>query len=95
MTDTQVKRNERDMNPDVMGVLNEFDIKHPEDPAKVCLELVHDRCGAVVCDVEDGDTLSLLAGVADSHHCQEASGVTSASDLPYSLADLRAHLSEQ
>ncbi|MGI6797986.1 hypothetical protein [Gordonia sihwensis] len=42
-------------------------IQASADPAKIDLELVCDRCGAVICDIESGDTLAALASSAGQH----------------------------
>lgn len=34
------------------------------------LVLTHGACNGVLCDVEDGDTLAVLAAVCDSHVCE-------------------------
>lgn len=46
------------------------------DPAKQVLELVHEPCGAVLCDVEPGDELQVLVAVAIGHAPDCESGST-------------------
>lgn len=46
-----------------------------DDPAKRDLELTCTMCGAVLCDIEHGDTLSVLMSMgrehmASAHHAQ-------------------------
>lgn len=45
--------------------------KASRDPVKVDLELCCTGCGAHLCDIEAGDTLQVLADVADDHICSE------------------------
>lgn len=52
------------MNTDI---LLEFTARQSDDNVKRDLELTCDECGEIVCDVEAGDSLSVLADVADSH----------------------------
>lgn len=47
--------------------LDGFSATASDDPAKADLELVCERCLAVLCDVEPGDTLGTLARVAANH----------------------------
>ncbi len=49
--------------------LTEFAARASGDPAKQNLELVHNPCGARLCDIEAGDELEVLADVAQSHVC--------------------------
>lgn len=51
---------------DIDPLMN-FITRASDDAVKRDLELTCCTCGTVVCDVEDGDTLSVLADVADSH----------------------------
>jgi hypothetical protein len=44
-----------------------FTTEQSDDLVKRDLELTCSRCGFVVCDVQDGDLLSILANVADDH----------------------------
>ena len=52
------------MNTDI---LLEFSARASDDIVKRDLELTCDRCGDVVCDIETGDSLGVLANVADEH----------------------------
>ena len=51
------------------GLLAQFENRASGDPAKRDLELTHVPCGRAVCDVEDGDTLEVLASAAAGHAC--------------------------
>lgn len=52
-----------------MSRMAEFTCTASDDAVKVDLELVHNRCGERLCDVEHGDPLSVLIGVAEDHVC--------------------------
>jgi hypothetical protein len=47
--------------------LEQFTIVAPAGEAKPGQELACDQCGEVVCDVEPGDSLAVLANTADAH----------------------------
>lgn len=49
------------------AVLADFEAVRSDDAVKTDLELTCLRCGAHVCDVENGDTLDVLARVAADH----------------------------
>lgn len=50
-------------------LLAQFENRSPTDIAKIDDELVHTLCGEVLCDVEDGDSLTTLVDVALHHTC--------------------------
>lgn len=52
------------------ATLDNTTVTAPSDPVKDVHELVHDGCGAVLCDVEPGDTLSVLISTAATHTCR-------------------------
>lgn len=56
------------------AVLEAFVTLASDDPTKTDLELTHAACGEVVCDVEDGDNLFVLAQTAAEHikECKES-----------------------
>lgn len=54
---------------DATARLAAFTARQPADAVKRDLELTCDPCGAAVCDIEDDDTLSVLAQAALSHQC--------------------------
>jgi hypothetical protein len=71
-TYADVKEGERlDRDPvtivDVLKRLDQFEAKVSTDEVKRDLELTCLRCGHIVCDVEGGDTLDVLARVALAH----------------------------
>lgn len=49
--------------------LERFTARQSDDYVKRELELTCDGCGDVVCDVEDGDTLAVLARTVSDHVC--------------------------
>ena len=49
--------------------LHQFEVKHSDDGAKHDMELHCTRCGEHLCDVEHGDTLDILVGMARDHAC--------------------------
>jgi hypothetical protein len=49
--------------------LGQFEALDSGDPAKDDLELVHTVCGLRLCDVQDGDELAVLIGMAADHDC--------------------------
>jgi hypothetical protein len=49
--------------------LQRFEALQSTDEVKTDLELTCTECGEVVCDVEAGDNLKVLADVADEHVC--------------------------
>ena len=51
--------------------LYRFECKQSDDEVKTDLEVTCTDCGAVICDVEAGDTLDVLARTADAHECEE------------------------
>lgn len=53
--------------PPPLEPFEDFEIRGSDDPAKIDLELICPRCDGVVCDVEDRDTLGLLARCAADH----------------------------
>lgn len=57
--------------------LSMFSTEQSDDMVKRDLELTCVRCGKVVCDVEPGDLLSVLADVADEHWNETHPGETS------------------
>ncbi len=52
---------------EVMRELENFVATASDDPLKRDLELVCTKCKEVVCDIEDGDGLHILVGVAQDH----------------------------
>lgn len=46
--------------------LSQFEIQQPG----YWMELVHTECGEKLCNVDDGDTLEVLAAVAQDHICE-------------------------
>lgn len=50
-------------------LLSGFTLKASDDPVKVDLELICERCDSRLCDAESGDTLDVLVDVAVSHSC--------------------------
>jgi hypothetical protein len=42
--------------------------RHPGDAAKYDMELVCTECEEVLCDIEDGDTFTVLVGMAQDHN---------------------------
>lgn len=48
-------------------VLEKFTALESDDMVKRDLELTCNECGTVVCDIEHGDLLSMLANTADQH----------------------------
>lgn len=58
----------------LFAALNWAHVKNPTDPNKIDQELVCQRCGAVICDAEDDDSLAVLGGTAYDHfakYCPE------------------------
>lgn len=53
-----------------MSTLEQFYARQSDDAVKVDLELTCDRCGFIVCDIEHGDTLAVLAATARDHNCE-------------------------
>lgn len=51
-----------------------FEVRASDDIVKADRELACTYCDAVLCDVEPGDTLRVLASVAEDHltHCPAA-----------------------
>ena len=47
-----------------------FIIQRSDDPAKRDMELMCPWCKERVCDVEDGDELGVLIGVAEDHEAE-------------------------
>lgn len=58
----------------VADVLSPFEARTSTDPVKTDLELTCLNCGAVVCDVEHGDTLDVLVRTAADHRCNPKEG---------------------
>lgn len=58
------------------GLLAQFENRSPADTAKIDDELVHTLCGEVLCDVEDGDSLTTLVDVALNHTCPDTISIT-------------------
>lgn len=58
---------------DVDLISDQIALRTSEDPAKIDLEM-HCRCGEWLCDIEAGDSLSVLLRTAEEHlrHCPEA-----------------------
>jgi len=52
---------------ELIEVLGGFVVRHPGDDIADYLLLVHEPCGGVVCQVEPGDLLSVLAMTAQAH----------------------------
>lgn len=52
-----------------MDTLDFFVAKVSDDEVKTDLELCCDRCGAVICDIEHGDTLRVLVSMTQDHAC--------------------------
>ena len=42
-----------------------------DDSVKRELELTCDECGEYLCDVEDGDSIEILSGIATEHQCED------------------------
>jgi hypothetical protein len=61
------------MGAEIYGhdVLARFTAEQSDDEVKRDLELTCEACGAVVCDIEAGDSLSSLAGCANDHECDD------------------------
>jgi hypothetical protein len=55
--------------------LQRFDACQSDDDLKTDLELTCSECGEVVCDIEPGDNLKVLAEVADAHVCSADAGL--------------------
>ena len=53
------------------GVPADFVALASHDTAKIDLELVCAWCGGHVCDIESGDDLAILVGVARDHRATE------------------------
>lgn len=49
--------------------LDRFVVRQSNDPVKADPELTCDACGEHLCDVEPGDTLSVLVLTAHGHDC--------------------------
>lgn len=49
------------------AVLEQFTARQSDDIVKRDLELIHEPCGALVCDIEPGDNLSVLVATALEH----------------------------
>jgi hypothetical protein len=49
------------------AVLDQFTARQADDDVKTDLELVHDPCGTIVCDIQAGDTLAVLVRTALNH----------------------------
>lgn len=49
--------------------LGQYTTRYADDAAKIDLELVHEPCGTVVCDVESRDDLAALVRTAQAHAC--------------------------
>jgi len=49
--------------------LHRFEARASDDVVKTDLELICTECDTVVCDIEHGDNLKVLASVADDHVC--------------------------
>ena len=54
---------------DIDRRLSEFSPRQSDDDVKRDLELIHDPCGAHVCDVEPDDLMDVLARVCLEHVC--------------------------
>jgi len=52
--------------------LQRFEALQSTDQVKTDLELTCTECGEVVCDIEAGDNLKVLAEVANDHECEDA-----------------------
>lgn len=50
-----------------VGLLEHVVAKHSDDAAKHDMELVCTQCDEVLCDIEDGDTLTVLVSMATDH----------------------------
>lgn len=50
--------------------LGDFQCLVSDDPVKQELELTCTKCYEVLCDVEDGDSLEVLASMASDHRCK-------------------------
>ncbi len=55
----------------VHDALSRFEARVSDDTVKRDPELVCSRCDEVLCDIEHGDTLDVLVGVATDHRCGE------------------------
>ena len=53
--------------------LHRFEARQSDDDLKIDLELTCVDCATVVCDIEQGDTLAVLARTADGHVCPDDS----------------------
>jgi hypothetical protein len=51
--------------------LQRFEALQSDDDVKTDLELTCTDCGEVLCDIEAGDNLKVLAEIADEHVCSE------------------------
>jgi hypothetical protein len=51
--------------------LHRFECRQSDDDVKTDLELTCVDCDAVVCDVEAGDSMDVLARMADEHVCSD------------------------
>lgn len=47
-----------------------YRIAMPADPAKLDLELIHDGCGQLVCDIHHDDEIAVLMRTADAHDAE-------------------------
>ena len=59
------------MNSYPVVLLEGVTVKVSDDAAQLDPDLVCDSCGQVLCSIEHGDTLSVLADVAVGHKCGE------------------------
>jgi hypothetical protein len=51
------------------ALLEEFKTLASDDQVKTDLELIHLPCGEHLCDVQDGDTMTVLLAVVAAHVC--------------------------
>jgi hypothetical protein len=56
---------------DETGIFEGFEARASDDPVKTDLELTHAACGTVLCDIELGDSMSVLAGMMTEHTCPD------------------------
>lgn len=58
------------LDPITLDALDGFEARQSSDIAKTDLELTCSACGEHLCDIEHGDTLSVLARTAADHECE-------------------------
>lgn len=48
-----------------------FEARRSDDPVKTDLELTCADCGERLCDVEEGDSMSVLVSMCEEHECED------------------------